>query len=217
MEHPQTFSGVQQLTSGAKVRQVAGDITNGAAEKAPGLLVVLSVRGQSDVALLHHTAGLPSDLVQEHLVVFLAVAVQMILMHGQQGGSGEVLAVHAPVVNGDLGGGPSIQSVEQLGVAQEHLGLVRLAGNGVVDVREAHRLRELAAKLEGAVLPEPLNGDGLLDGFGQLHFHLLLLLGYLECFNQGLAPPLDCRPPVPWRRDFRIYTQAAWDIAVLSG
>ena len=159
--------------------QVAGDITDGAAEKAPSLLVILPMCGQCDVSLLHHTAGLPRNLVQQHLVVLLPVAVQMIFLHGQQRGSVEVLAIHTPVVNGDLGSGSGVQGIQQLRVAQEHLGFLRLAGDGVVDVREAHSLRELAAELKCSVLPDPLNGDGLLDGLGQLHFHLLLLLGCL--------------------------------------
>jgi len=87
----------------------------------------------------------------------------------------KVLAVEPLVVDGDLGGGAGVQRVEQFGVIQEHRRLVLFGGDGVVDIRKADALGELAPKLKDPIRPDTADGDGVLYGswYGKLFLILL--------------------------------------------
>ena len=67
-----------------------------------------------DVAILHHTVVGAGNLGEQHFIVFPAEMVQAILPHGEQQGFLELRLVDPPVVDGDFGAGPGIQSVEEL-------------------------------------------------------------------------------------------------------
>ena len=101
-----------------------------------------------DVPLLHHAVGRVGDLVREHGVVLGPVAVQEIPSGWEKDGILKVLAVEPLVVDGSLRGGAGVQRIEQFGVIKEHRRLVLFGGDGVVDIRKADALGELAPKLK---------------------------------------------------------------------
>ena len=67
-----------------------------------------------DVAVLHNAVVGSGNLGEQHFIVFPAEMVQAILPHGEQQGFLELCLVDPPVVDGDFGAGPGIQSVEEL-------------------------------------------------------------------------------------------------------
>ena len=67
-----------------------------------------------DVAVLHHAVVGAGNLGEQHFIVLPAKMVQAILPHGEQQGFLELCLVDSPVVDGDFGAGPGIQSVEEL-------------------------------------------------------------------------------------------------------
>ena len=142
--------------------QAGDDIRGHTVEEGAGLFDAFPVDGQGDVPLLHHAVGGVGDLVHEHGVVLRPVAVQVVVPPGDQDLLLEVLPVEPLVVDGDLGGGAGVQGIEQLGVAQEHGGLVLLGGDGIVDIREPDAFGILRAKLKNPIRPEAVDGNGFL-------------------------------------------------------
>ena len=76
-----------------------------------------------------------------------------------------------------LGGGVGGQAVEDGAVGGEHLLLVLIGGQGVVDIRKAPGLAELAVDLPDAVPVDALDGDGLLDAVGDFESGALAPVG----------------------------------------
>ena len=101
----------------------------------------------------------------------------------------EVGTVEASVVNGDLGHGVGGQAVEDAAVGCEHIPLVLIGGQGVVDVGKAPGLAESAVDLPDPILPNPLDGDGLLYAAGDLKRNTLAPVGCGKSFTHGCAPP----------------------------
>ena len=147
--------------------QTGGHVRRHPVEEGAGLLDALAVDGQGDVPLLHHAVGAVGDLVHEHGVVLRPVAVQIVILPGQEDLLLEVLAVEPLIVDGELGGGAGVQGIEQLRVAQEHGRFVLFRSDGVVDIREADGLGELAPELKNPIRPEAADGDGVLHGLGK--------------------------------------------------
>ena len=141
--------------------------------------------GQGDIPLLHHAVGGVGDLVHEHGVVLRPVAVQVVIPAGQQDLLPEVLPVEPLVVDGDLGGGAGIQGVEQLGIAQEHGGLVLLGGDGIVDIREPDSFGVFRAELKDPIRPEAVDGDGILYGSWNCKTFFVLFERVLQGSNQS--------------------------------
>ena len=189
VEDPEAPHCIQALALGIQLGQPGGQLPGCAAEKGSGLLHVPLVGGNGQVALLLDAAGSPGDLTQEHLVVLLPEAIQPVPLHGQQDGVRKVLPVDTSVVDGQFRSGSGVQGVQQFGVPQEHLSFVLLAGDGIVDVTEPDGLGELGAELKNAIPPYALDGDGVLNRLGHLHFHLVLLQCVLQGLNQSAAPP----------------------------
>ena len=67
-----------------------------------------------DIAVLHNAVVGAGNLGEQHFIVLPAEMVQAILPHGEQQGFLELRLVDSPVVDGDFGAGPGIQSVEEL-------------------------------------------------------------------------------------------------------
>ena len=70
-----------------------------------------------------------------------------------------------------------------------HIPLVLVGGQGVVDVRKAPGLAESAVDLPDPILPNPLDGDGLLYAAGDLKRDTLAPVGRGKSFTHGGAPP----------------------------
>ncbi len=217
VQHPETLHRVQLLAVGIQVAQTGGHIRRHPVEEGAGLLDVFAVNGQGDVPLLHHAVGAVGDLIHQHGVVLGPVAVQVIVLPRQQDLLLEVLAVEALVVDGELGGGAGVQGVQQLRVTQEHGRFVLFRGDGVVDVREADGLGELAPELEDPIRPQAADGDGVLHGLGEDEALPVLLQRILQGFNQSSVPPLLWNAPSPGRTDSPPGTPAFWGTAAPSG
>ena len=154
----------------------AGDSVIGCAvEEGAGFFNIFLVDRQGDVALLHDAVGGVGHLVEQHGVVLRSEAVQIISLGRNEDILFEVLAIDVLVVDGDLGGGAGIQSVQQFRVAEEHGSLILFGRDGVVDVAEPQHFRILAAKLENPVRPESANGNDVLYRSWYLELFFVLL------------------------------------------
>ena len=162
VEHPEPLHRVQLFAVGVQVVQARGHVRGHPVKEGAGLFDAFPVDGQGNVSLLHHTVGGVGDLVHEHGVVLRPVAVQVVVLPGEQDLPLEVLPVEPLVVDGDLGGGAGVQGIEQLGVAQEHGGLVLLGGDGIVDIRETDGFGIFRAELKNPIRPEAVDGNGFL-------------------------------------------------------
>ena len=86
-------------------------------------------------------------------------------------------------------GGVGGQAVEDATVGCEHIPLVLVGGQGVVDVGKAPGLAVLSVDLPDPILPNPLDGDGLLYAAGDLKRDTLAPVGRSKSFTHGGAPP----------------------------
>ena len=175
VEHPQALHCVQFLAVGVQMVQPGGHIVYHPVKECAGLLHALAVDGQGDIPLLGHAVGGVGDLVHEYGIVLCPSAIQKISLGWDEDLLLKIVAVDPLVVDGDLGGGPGIQRVEQLGVVQEHGRLVLFVCDGVVDVAEPQGLGEFASELKNPIRPEAADGDGVLYGFRYLKCLFILL------------------------------------------
>ena len=106
----------------------------------------------------------------------------------------EIDTVEAPVIDGNFCGGVSWQTVQDGAVGGKHLLLVLIGRQGVVDIREAPRLAELAIDLPNAVSINTLDGDGLLNAVGDLERGAFASIGGGKGFKHGEPPPFPCAP-----------------------
>ena len=187
VEDAQPLPGVQLFALGAKSRKVGGQVCPHSGEIGAGLLHIFLGYGEGQVLLLHNPVG-SRGLVQEHLVVLLAVLVPEIPPQGHENGILKVGFVQPPVVDGQLSGCARIQRVEQLRIGEEHALLVLPAGHPVIDVRKLESLGVEIAAQKNAVLPNATDGDHILhpawDGVA-LFFQLSLVV---QCFQHPLPP-----------------------------
>ena len=139
MQATKPIHSVQFLRAGRKVGKPCEDIPGDPGEEGAGFLDVFLMHRDGDVPFLHD-AGSAGDLGYQHLIVVLAVSVQIVPTQGDEDGALEVLPVDPLVVDGDLGGSPGVQGVEQFRVVQKHLGFIALAGYGIIDIREPNAL-----------------------------------------------------------------------------
>ncbi|MPN06011.1 hypothetical protein SDC9_153265 [bioreactor metagenome] len=189
MEQPQALGRVQFLGVGTHVGKVRGHIGYDAGEVGAGLADVLLMDGNGHIPLLQDAVGRACDLAHQHLVVFLAEMIQTVVFLWQQDGFLKLFFVEPPVGYGDLGGGAHIQGVQKLRVIQEHLLLVSLGRDGVVDVREPDAFGEFVAHLKNPIRPDTADGNGLLHGLGNAHALPVLAEHIGQRFNHGAIPP----------------------------
>ena len=179
--------------------QPGGDIRRHPIKKGAGLLNGLAVDREGDVPLLNHAVGAVGDLIHQHGVVLRPVAVQVVVLAGQEDLLLEILAIEPLVVDGELGGGARVQGVQQFGIAQEHGRFVLLRGDGVIDVAEPDGLGELVPELKNPIRPQAADGDGVLDRPGKVEALPILFQCVLQGFNQGAMPPLHTSFQGLWR------------------
>ena len=142
MEHLQSLLRIQLHAFGTQCGEVGDQVSAGAGKVGARLLNVLLLHGDREILLLHDAVA-ARGLVQQHLVVLFPVHIQTVVSHGHEDSFFKVPLIDAVVVDGDFGGGPAVQTVQQLGVGQEHAFLILAAGNEIVDVGEAVHLRVL--------------------------------------------------------------------------
>lgn len=87
------------------------------------------------------------------------------------------------VADGELCRGPAVQAPQQFSVGAEHPLFVLMAGNLIIDVSETEGLGVLLPAEEDTVLPDPPDGDGVMDGPGDPVGLPLLLNGGFYAFH----------------------------------
>ena len=113
-EQLQPGGGVQFPSHRGQLRQVIDEVRAYTGEIGAGFIDIPLGYRDGDVAVLHHAVVGAGNLGEQHFIVLPAEMVQAILPHGEQQGFLELRLVDPPVVDGDFGAGPGIQSVEEL-------------------------------------------------------------------------------------------------------
>ena len=113
-EQLQPGGGVQFPPHRGKLRQVIDEVRTYTGEIGAGFIDIPLGYRDGDIAVLHDAVVGAGNLGEQHFIVLPAEMVQVILPHGEQQGFLELRLVDPPVVDGDFGAGPGIQSVEEL-------------------------------------------------------------------------------------------------------
>ena len=173
MENPQPFRRVQLHAFGAESRKMGRQVSTHTGKVGSCVLDVLFSHRNGDIFLLHNAVG-TGGLIQQHLVILPAVHIPAVAAQGHENRLLKISPVQTAVVNGDLGGGSGVQTVQQLRVVQEHDLFVLQTGYLVVDVRKLIAFGELAPHLKNTVTPHTPDGDHILHLSGNLVFFLIL-------------------------------------------
>ena len=168
---------------------MGAEICAGAGKVGTSFFYVLFEHRDGDVLLLNDAVALHC-LIQQHPVVFPAVDVPCVPAQRHKDVLLKVDAIQAAVVDCDLRGGSSVQTVQQLGIYKKHGLLIRAASDEVVDVREAVHLGILAADEKNAVRPDAPDGDHVLHAAGNTVFLFILLEKITEGLYHAVYKPL---------------------------
>ena len=148
--------------------------------------------------LILHNGICTCCLIKQHLIVFPAILVPEILLHGHEDGLLKIGLVHPPVVDGNLRHRPGIQGIEKFRVDEEHTLLILAACHQIVNIRKAVGFGELVSGQKNTVRPDTADGDHILhlSGYG---ISFLVLLGHgFECLNHALPPSVYENVSVLW-------------------
>ena len=189
VENAQPLNGVQGHTLGTQVCEMGGQIRSDSRKICPCFLDVLLGHGDGNILFLCN-AVCSGRLVQEHIVIFFAVLIQPVLLHGHQDGFLKIRPVQSVVIDGDLRGSSAVQAVQKLRVCQEHALFILTACHQIVDVRESEGLRELIPNLENAIRPDVLDRNKVLYFSRNLKLFLVLCKDRFDTLNH-----CACRPP----------------------
>ena len=127
-------------------------------KEGPGLVYILPGHGDGDVFVLYQiVAG--GGLFGHNGIVFLTVHVQSVPLLPHEDAFLKVRPVETAVVDGDFGGCVCRQAVENSAVGAEHILLVLVRGQGIVDIGKPPCLREFAVALPDAVPENALDRD----------------------------------------------------------
>ena len=181
-EDPQALIEGEFLCHRRQCRQLGGQIGSDTSKVGAGFLDVALDHADGKIPLSDDAVVALGDLGAQHLVEFLPVIVQAVILERQQNRPLEFLLVDPPVVQSDLGRRTGVQCIEQVTVVQEHCRLIFLAGDGIVDVGERPGLGELVAHLEDSIRPNAADGNAVLHVARDTELDALLF----PRFGQGL-------------------------------
>ena len=190
VQDTQALGGVQLHALGAKGRKVGNQVGPHTGKIGAGLLNVLLHHGDGDILLLHNAVG-SGGFIQQHLVVFPAVLIPEIPLHGHEDGRFKVGLIHTAVIDGDFRHRTGIQGIEQLRIGEKHGFLILPAGHQIVDVAEFIGFGELVPHKEDAVRPDTADGDHILHLPGDGVAFLFLLGHGFDGLNHAW-PPFAC-------------------------
>ena len=158
-----------------------------AGKVAAGLVRVALYHAYGQITLPHNAVAGAGDLCGQHLVEFVAVFVQTIILVGQQDAALELSLVDAAVINRDFRGCAGVEGVQQFRIVEEHTGLVLFAGDGVVDVGERPCFGIPVADLENPIRKDAADGDGVLYTARNTELFAFHLLRFCQGFNQAVS------------------------------
>ena len=193
VEDAQALMGIQDLRPAVQLTQIFRQIRVHPMEKGPGFLQVSPGYADCDVLILYQVIA-ASGLIHKDAIVLPAITVKTVPLLPHEDGLSEIDTVEAPVIDGDFCGGVGWQAVEDGAVGGKHLFLVLIGRQGVVDIREAPGLAELAIDLPDPVPIDTLNRDGLLNAAGDLEYGAFASIGGGKGFKHGEPPPFPCAP-----------------------
>ena len=162
MEDTQPILVVQRLCAALQPSEVFAEIGVYPVKKGAGLIHVLPSHRNRDVLVLNQIVAL-CGLVGQDAVVLPAVTVQTVPSLPHQDTAAKVCAVQPSVVDGNFCGGIRGQ---HSAVGSEHIPLIVMGGQRVVNIRKAPSTAEFSAGLPDTVPIDPLDGNGLLDAPG---------------------------------------------------
>ena len=185
----QTLLIIQRTRTALQPAEVLAKVGIDPMEEGAGLLDALPCNGHGDVLILDQVIAL-GCLVGHDPVVLSAVAIQIIPTLPHQNIALKVRAIQPPVVDGDLRSGVCGQTVQHTAVSREHIPLILMGGQRVVDVRKPPCAAVFtAAHLPDSVPIDLLNGDGLLDAVGDAEVFPLTAVCGKECLNHKCLSP----------------------------
>ena len=159
-----------------KLCKVRHQIRANTGKVTAGFVWVALYHVYGQVAFPHNTVAGAGDLCGQHLVEFVAIFVQTIILVWQQDATLKLGLVDASVVNCDFCRCAGVEGVQQFRVIKEHTGFVLFAGDGVVDVGKRPCFGILVADLENPIRKDTADGNGILYAARNtklLAFHLL--------------------------------------------
>ena len=124
VEDAESLHAVQFLTEGRKLRKVRGKVCAHAVEIAARFINVLDRNGNGDVAFLHDGVGNVRYLVEQHIVIFLAIPVILVALQRQQYGFLKRLLIHSLVADCYLCCRIAVERIEQFRIIKEHRGFI---------------------------------------------------------------------------------------------
>ena len=175
-ENMQALVQCQLLRHRGKLGKVRHQIRANTGKVTAGFVWVALYHAYGQVAFPHNAVAGAGDLCGQHLVEFVAIFVQTIILVGQQDAALELSLVDAAVVNCDFCRCAGVEGVQQFRVIKEHTGFVLFAGDGVVDVGKRPCFGILVADLENPIRKDTADGNGILYAARNtklLAFHLL--------------------------------------------
>ena len=193
VENAQPLNGVQGHTLGTQICKMGGQIRSNSRKICPCFLNVLLGHGNGNILFLRN-AVCSRRLVQEHIVIFFAVLIQPVLLHGHQDGFLKIRSIQSVVVDGDLRGSSAVQAVQKLRVCQKHALFILTACHQIVDVRESEGLRELIPNLKNAIRPDALDWNKILHLSRNLKLLLVLCEDRFDALNH-----------CAWKPPFRVH------------
>ena len=141
----------------------------------PRFLKVFLGDGNGHILILHNGVC-PRCLVEQHLVIFLAVFIQTVLRHRDQDGLLKIYFIEPAVIDRDFRGSSAVEGIEKLRVFQKHRFFVVPARHSVIDVLKFECLSVLVlTNKKNTVLPDSFDGNDGLYRFGNDKFFLVLL------------------------------------------
>ena len=186
-ENVQALGQRQLLRHRGKLREVCHQIRADAGKVTASLVRIAFYHAYGQITLPHNAVAGAGDLCGQHLVEFVAVFVQTIILVWQQDAALKLGLVDAAVINRDFRRCAGIEGVQKFRIVKEHTGFVLFAGDGVVNVGERPCFGILVSDLENPIRINAADGDCILYAARNTELFAFHLLRFRQGFNQALS------------------------------
>ena len=151
---------------GLQIRTYAGKV-------ASGFFNALFADRDGHILFLHDAVAC-GGFIHDNAVVLYTEHITAVLLQVHKHILLKVGSVQTAVVDGDLGNGTSLQTVQHLGVVQKHDLFIILAGYLIVNIRKPPGAAIAIPGKKNTVIPDPLDGNDILHPAGNTVFFLIL-------------------------------------------